>query len=137
MPDLPQLATTIHCPDEQCAVPIGTEHLAECEVAICLDTGQQRILHQADMLEPPILNLATHTCGEDVWTGQHHGVAECREYDWYVRKAEDADAPLTGWIPCPATDPRAVPDLDRLARHATWSPADTMWRRQQEVTGRG
>lgn len=119
MPDLPQLAILDHCPDEDCRVPIGTSHLADCRVAICVSTGQQRILHAddhhvfgelprnphggldlaaLDSMDSLLVDVAggsVHVCGEDVWTGRRHGTVEAAAYGLFVRWATDAEREAT------------------------------------------
>ncbi|MER5608318.1 hypothetical protein AB0F93_03680 [Micromonospora tulbaghiae] len=133
MPQLPALAPTSNCPSLACRAPVGQPHTEECETAVCLPTGEQRILHRGDRLA----DLLDHDCGQDTWTGQHYGIAECQEYGWYVRRATSSDPDGAAWVPCEPNHPNAVPDLDRLARHGVWHPADRRWYRRAEGAARG
>lgn len=54
------LTTTDTCPD--CGVAPGNEHGEHCDVARCLDTGEQRLIHE--------MYGETNCCGRDVWTGE-------------------------------------------------------------------
>ena len=155
MPDLPQLAIVDNCPD--CKAPVGASHERDCLVAICVTTGQQRVLHQDDAAPPTVqcidiyparpveptgapcllgcgippwrhvVPVDAHTCGEDVWVGYPHGSVTAASYGLFVRPATAADAPLTSWLPCHADEPGAVPDLDRLVRSGTWNPIEQVW----------
>lgn len=123
MPNLPQLARVDRCPD--CTVGIGVKHRIDCLVALCVMTGQARVLHAIDQPPPPAglpFDLDVHTCGEAVWTGYPAGAVEAAAYGLFVRPADPADAPFVGWIPCEPGEPGAVPDLDRLVRSAQWNP---------------
>lgn len=145
MPDLPQLPIVDRCPDLDCLVPIGTRHLPECHVAICISTGEQRILHADDrhafggLPRNPhggldlaaldaidTLTLDVHICGQDVWTGRRHGTVEAAAAGLFVRKA-DVEGSLSGWIPCEPGAPGAVPDLDRVVRDGRWNPIRQVW----------
>ncbi len=143
MPHLPKLASaeiTDQCPD--CKVRIGEQHLADCLVAICIISGQQRALH-GELPDLPVpaglpVDLDVHTCGSDVWTGRLHGVVEAVAYGLWVRPATADESALTeGWVPCEAGEPGAVPDLDRLARTGRWNPIRQVWELAAEVAGRG
>jgi len=138
MPDLPQLAIADQCPDPGCEVPIGTKHRIDCLTAVCLATGQQRITHADDwhVAGHPIGNDDGHDCGEDLWTGRARGTAEAAAHGLFVRQATDADAPLTGWIPCQPGDPGAQPDLHRVARAGRWNPVRHVWE-MPEAADRG
>ena len=119
-------AVTSDCPD--CQTPPGTLHQAFCDVATCLDTGLQRLLHVLPMddLQRAVAGIPAdgrdgHECGDDMWTGERRGVAECRDADLFVRRDGDT------WVPCPTDWPGATPDLTRLFSTATWSPAAHRW----------
>lgn len=133
MHQLSKLEPTSNCPDPDCQVPIGVPHLPECEIATCLTTGEQRLLHQGDALA----EMLNHDCGQDTWTGQLYGIAECQQYGWFVRRATETDPADATWVPCFPDHPGAVPDLDRLARQCVWDPAQRRWNRRTEVPGRG
>lgn len=123
MPDLPKLARVDRCPD--CTAELGAKHQPDCQIAICVTTGHQRLMH-AIHPPPPTpglpIDIDFHTCGEQVWTGYPTGAVEAAAYGLFVRLAALADAPIVGWIPCEPGDPAAVPDLDRLVRTAQWNP---------------
>lgn len=135
MPDLPQLALIQQCPDSDCRAQIGQKHQPGCLVAICVTTGQQRILHGENPPPPADLPIDAdvHICGTDVWTGRPHGTDEAAEHGLYVRPAAAADSPLTGWIPCQPGEAGAVPDLDRVVRAGRWNPIRQMFELGSEV----
>jgi len=100
-----------NCPD--CAVPPGTLHEDDCDVARCANTGTQRLQCDCDEDE-----------GDDdcrtVWTGTWPGEAECVEFGWYARFRPKEG----GWLRCEKGDVDAGPDLNRLNRgEAVWSKA--------------
>lgn len=99
------------CPD--CAVAVGEKHELGCDVARCLMDGSQR------------LSCGERgCCGEDIWTGEWPGDAECREFGWWV---QDRCAEGLGWVPCAPDAPNATEDLNRLARDARWSREQARW----------
>ena len=118
----PENAST--CPD--CAAAVGQPHKDGCDVARCLQTGEQRLQCGSDDFpddEHPGLD-----CGEDTWTGEWPGTAECREYGWWIRW----DAPPPGerygsWTPVPEGTPGAQGDLSRLRVECDWEPASRRW----------
>lgn len=115
------------CPD--CQVPAGTAHEDGCDVARCLATGGQRLscrqpTTRHDLADGAAVGFIPHDCGSDVWTGEWPGVAECREFGWWV---QDRCAEGLGWVPCTPDAPGATEDLNRLARDARWSPAQARW----------
>lgn len=145
MPNLPTLALVDRCPEPDCQARIGEKHLIDCHTAICVMTGQQRILHAADP-PPPVtiaawcagvvpVDLDVHICGEDVWTGRPHGAVEAAANGLFVRPATTDDAPQTGWLPCQPGEPGAAPDLNRLVRTGTWNPIRQVWELPAEVAG--
>ncbi len=107
------------CPD--CAAPVGTAHDAGCDVARCLATGLQRLSCDGEDWEPP---YADHDCGQDVWSGEWPGIAECREFGWW---AQFRGAEGLGFVPCAPDAPGAREDLNRLAADAVWSREQTRW----------
>lgn len=117
------------CPD--CYVSVGQKHNVDCDVARCLATGEQRLAHlplaEAALVEGFGVIVGIHDCGQDTWTGEHRGAAECREFGWWCRPATAGDAPIAGWIPCPEGTPGAALDLTRLYRHATWDRDTGRW----------
>jgi hypothetical protein len=100
-----------NCPD--CAAAPGESHEDGCDVARCMATGRQRLSCAGG-----------HDCGQDVWTGDWPGDAECREFGWWV---QDRCAEGMGWLPCAPDAPGATEDLNRLATHAHWSPERRRW----------
>lgn len=126
-----------NCP--KCPAEIGQPHTAHCPVARCLHTGEQRLMHWAFgprriAVTARIADVVmvtededNHDCGSDLWTGEMPGVVEARAFGWWCRPATTADAPLTGWIPCPPDTPGAVLDLNRLFTHAIWDQAANTW----------
>lgn len=101
------------CPD--CYVPAGIVHVDGCDVARCLLTGQQRLLH--------VLGGVDHDCGRQVWIGEWPGVAECREFGWWSRWDEGS-----GWVSCASDAPGATEDLNRLHRgEAVWDQETQRW----------
>lgn len=136
MPDLPQLPLVDRCPD--CKVPVGSRHTAGCLTAVCLATGQQRVLHDGEtFVAGHQVDDDGHHCGEDAWTGRAHGTIEAVAHGLFVRPATEADDPLTGWIPCDPGAPGAHPDLLRVARDGRWNPVRRVWEMPEAVTGRG
>lgn len=122
MPDLPLLAPTADCPDQDCPATIGQRHGTECSIAICLDSGIQRKLCTVDTAAD-----RTHGCGEQRWTGYPPGSVEAAAHGLWVRPATADDQPHTGWIPCEPGEPDAVPDLDRVMRAGQWNRARQVW----------
>lgn len=56
------------------------------------------------------------------WTGEWPGVAECREFGWYAKRA-----PI-GWHPCDQRDDGATEDLNRLySGEARWDRDTQRW----------
>jgi hypothetical protein len=104
--------TTDNCPD--CAVTPGQPHVAGCDIARCLTDGGQRLSCDG----------RGHDCGQDVWTGEWPGDAECRGFGWWV---QDRCAEGLGWVPCSPDAPGATEDLNRLSRDARWSPEQARW----------
>lgn len=108
-----------NCPD--CAVAPGQAHDDDCDVARCLATGGQRL--QCDGRDE-VYPYAEHDCGQNVWTGEWPGDAECREFGWWV---QDRCSEGLGFVPCAADAPGAMADLNRLSRDARWSPERARW----------
>jgi hypothetical protein len=76
-----------------CAVMPGEPHEDGCDVARCLRTGMQRLSC-----------TSRHDCGQDVWTGEWPGDADCRRLGWLT--------------------PDGRPDVNRL------NPLQARWDRQ-------
>jgi hypothetical protein len=55
------------------------------------------------------------------WRGERQGIAECREFGWFVRKG------VNGWERCSAGDPKARPDIMRLKSEAKWNRTQKRW----------
>jgi len=58
----------------------------------------------------------------DVWTGRWPGEEDCERLGFLARFE-----PGSGWVPCAADDPDAVPHFDRLRAEATWDPHRGHW----------
>ncbi len=122
------LCDPIDCPD--CQVKPGQQHDVDCDVAVCLANGAQRMLHRipADDLMallgdiPAPVDGEPHDCGHDVWTGMRHGTELCVAAGWWV--VMDSEF---GWTPVPAGTTGAVLDRNRLHTHAAWSPIQHRW----------
>lgn len=130
MPDLPPLADT--CLDKDCGAGIDKPHGKNCTVAICISTGQQRVLHQLDDTLPPTPGqpdgIDLHICGTDVWRGWPAGTAEAIAYGLFVQPATIGHTPGTpGWVRCEAGDPGAVPDIARVLDVGDWDPIKQTW----------
>lgn len=142
-------------PCRDCGAAVGQPHLAGCDIARCLWTGGQRIQcgqslaadccrviraaggeelanELADYLG---LENPEHDCGEDVWTGEWPGDAECREYGFWCYWGPDMGE--QGWVRCgpPGSDPD-VPftivreDLNRLLSECAWDSQAKRWVRR-------
>lgn len=75
-----------------CRVSPGEDHKLGCDVARCKHCGEQR-------------KYCACPAAPSIWTGEWHGVAECRELGWYFLRE-------TGQ-PCTADTPGALEDLNR------------------------
>jgi hypothetical protein len=134
MPVLPRLPAAARCPDQDCQVPIGVEHLPGCETAICVSTGHQRI-RPLDGPRRPFTDLGgdlvdAHVCGDDEWTGVLAGAAEAAAAGLFVYRANGTGP----WIPCPPGTLGAVPDLTRVMQSGTWDPIRQRWLVPEEAT---
>lgn len=125
------MTDTRTCPD--CAVPPGAQHEDGCDVARCLADGSQRLGCGWNASGPRVtvtdlgdgvIGVRPHDCGQDVWTGEWPGVAECREFGWY---AQFRGAEGLGFVLCTPDAPGAREDLNRLAYDARWSPEQARW----------
>jgi len=103
--------TQKYCPD--CGVKIGVAHRDNCDVARCLECGSQRL--SCDCAEP----------GAQRWTGEWPGIAECREFGWYI-----LFSPSDGWTRCGADQIGATEDLNRLYIEAVWNKEQGRFVRQ-------
>lgn len=134
MPDLPRLPMIPiidYCPDAECRAAIGMPHEAGCTVAICLSNGQQRVIHEdADILPPTPgqpEGVTLHMCGTDLWAGVPRGTLEAITHELWVRPAGLTDPDGSGWVPCEAEDPAAVPDIARVVASGIWNPITQQW----------
>ncbi|MGW2401774.1 hypothetical protein ACWCYY_34995 [Kitasatospora sp. NPDC001664] len=107
--------TASRCPD--CQVEPGDLHQEDCDIALCAQSGRQLQMCDHDQDDERCLSI---------WTGEWPGAAECREWGWFVRATPD---PVLGLVPCPADDPDAVEDLNRLLTGARWDPAAQRYQR--------
>lgn len=133
MADTHQLKFLSRCPDLNCLALPGDVHDPECSLAVCLLTGEPRHLHAGggDEMMRLVAGLAqrgfdNHDCGEDVWSGEQAGSADCRRLGWYVRIARGDDQEL-GWIPCEPDHADAHLDFYRLWTDARWCPSERRW----------
>jgi hypothetical protein len=104
-------------PCQDCAAEPGMTHEPGCDTARCMHTGRQRLA----------CPRTGHDCGEDIWTGEWPGVAECREFGWYGHWADER---LSGpWTRCAPGHPAATEDLNRLASEmeARWDRKRQRW----------
>jgi hypothetical protein len=98
-----------NCPD--CGVFPAILHKPNCDVARCMNCGNQYIS----------CTCPVHLAHRDVWIGEWPGKADCREFGWYCRDADDiGQAGSVGWIRCNKGDVGATEDLNRLATDAVW-----------------
>lgn len=117
----------MNCRD--CAVAVNTAHDEVCDIAVCLHSGGQRLQCYLSNYEPTTmvsvglpLVMEEHDCGQDIWTGEWPGAAECREYDLWVRW-DDA----LGWVKTVKEDPQAREDLNSLKTSGTWNRELQKW----------
>ncbi len=52
--------------------------------------------------------------GRLVWTGDWLGAEQCAALGWFVRPQG------SGFVPCSASAPDAIPDIEKLLHHAHW-----------------
>lgn len=66
----------------------------------------------------------SHDCGDQAWSGEWPGKAECRELGWYVY----GDPSVEGyWVRCDPDRLQATEDLNRLVTDAEWNPDLQRW----------
>ncbi len=116
-----------------CGAKPGEKHKGGCDVARCPRCGGQAIscncIYIVNGMNPNTLetehpdiynNGPTEAMyekweqqgWEDIekpWSGIWPGVMECREFGWFAKMV-----PGQGWVQCPATDPDAHENLNRL-----------------------
>jgi hypothetical protein len=104
-----------NCPD--CDAEPGAFHVLGCDVEQCPYCGGQLISCDCRAQEhgPPLDDRIP-------WSGEWPGVAECREFGLYCKRAEGK-----GWRPCSADDPEASEDLNRLAKEYRWDRGAKRW----------
>ena len=102
-----------------CGAKPGEAHDDGCDVARCTWTGQQRLACGAI---GPLIGQEAHDCGQDVWTGEWPGHAECREYGLYCYWPEGGP-----FIPCGPDHPEALHDLNTLIRCGVWDREAGRW----------
>lgn len=103
-------------PCHDCGAEPGEAHRDGCDTARCLRTGTQRLACNPDDEHPE------EGCGQDVWTGQWPGEADCIRLGWY-----SYFDPFRGWVRCGPDHPEAGPDLNRLRMDATWNRELLRW----------
>lgn len=128
MPD--QAALSTNCPDPDCGVPIGAPHVIDCTTAVCVMTGEQRILHTDNPPASDLPGVDVHVCGDTPWSGRLPGADEAAAHHLFV---QPAPPPMSGWLPCPPGTPGAVPDLDRLVRTGRWNPIRQTWELPENI----
>lgn len=96
-----------NCP--KCDVSPGKLHKRGCDVERCAYCGGQEWSCCCDKEELKYQRLR--------WSGEWPGLSECREFNWYCRRAP---SPQPGYIACDKNDPDAHEDLNRLFTDAQW-----------------
>ncbi len=110
-----------------CQVAVGQAHADECDWAVCLATGGQRLMCGGQGVDHD------GGCGADVWSGRPSGEAEAAEFGWWI---QDRTSEGLGFVPCAADAPGATPDTQRLIRDAVWDRRSGRWRRRAAAEGR-
>jgi hypothetical protein len=100
-----------------CGAKPGEFHDDGCDVARCLVTGFQRL--QCTL---------RHDCGEQTWSGEWPGVAECEEFDWWAYESPATqkwmrENGIPGW-----DKPHC--NLNRLAPECEWDHLARRYRRR-------
>jgi hypothetical protein len=115
------------CPD--CGAETGQPHDDGCDVARCLVTGRQRLMCDGLHADEPVPGCYVPLdCGQDAWTGQWPGEAECAEYGWYAYfRAPRSGEQHGAWEPCDPGHPDAVADTTRLILACTWDRGQHRW----------
>jgi hypothetical protein len=107
------------CPD--CAAESGQAHVEGCDLARCLRSGRQRLQCAAQ-------GSAFHDCGQDEWTGEWPGAADCREMGLWCYWEDPAPGEQYGrFVLCAADHPQARPDLNRLHTECHWDAQQARW----------
>lgn len=105
-----------------CGARVGEKHKKDCDVAVCLATGIQRLMCDGRASHPG------EGCGHDVWTGKWPGVQECEDYGWYAIWVDPEPGQQFGrFEACPKDHPGGRPDLNRLMRECRWDRAGQRW----------
>jgi hypothetical protein len=94
-----------NCP--RCGVPPGSMHDDWCVLEQCANCGRWGL---SCFCDPEVIAVRLP------WTGEWPGLAECREFGWYSRRAPK------GWVSCERDHPEAAEDLNRLLVEAEWDP---------------
>ena len=136
MPGPPTLPLSDKCPDSDCNVSIGERHRSRCIIAICVMTGQQRLIHDSiGATEDTDPGAAFHTCGKDVWVGYPHGALTAATHGLFARPSQQPGDPSLSWIPCSPDHPDARPDIPRLVSSGRWDPIAQVFELTPAVAG--
>lgn len=112
--------TARNCGD--CGARPGERHSDGCDVARCLVTGGQRISCGVFGGE------VEHDCGNQAWTGEWPGIAECEEFDWWAFESPASqkwmqEEGVPGWD-------KPHHNLNRLAPECEWDHLARRYRRR-------
>jgi len=111
-----------------CGAKPGDLHSDGCDVARCLVTGRQRLSCNVGTVVFGWTETQPHDdCGQQAWSGEWPGVAECEEFDWWAEESEATKAHFReqGWhVP---EEPHH--NLNRLPAETAWDPAACRYRR--------
>ena len=115
-----------------CGASPGEPHGDDCDTAICVRTGQQRILcgvrpvfRGAELID--MEGYSPHPdedCGRDIWTGHWPGEMDAIRLGWYARFVPNGNP---SWVRCGKDDEGARPDLNRLAIDGQWNRDLLRW----------